>query len=87
MNAKRLCEVMERCGWGSTALGVLLGYSRQGVVQWRRGRVKIPGEVSEWLDYMDRIFASCPPPVRSARDEDDAVADVKPAPIDFDDDL
>ena len=85
MKGSRVRKIMDDMSMTASGFAEKLGYTRQGVVQWRTGRNRVPDDVSLWLVELEVWLAAHPYPVRRVRE--DAVADVKPAPIDFDDDL
>lgn len=64
MDAATLKAVMDRMGWGATALARHLGYRAQGVDQWISGRVKVPDHVAVWIRSADVWLSANPPPKR-----------------------
>ena len=64
MEATRLIEITDRCGLKFSSFARLMGCSRDRIEQWRRhtNRVAIPGDVAEWLEWLDRTLAENPPP-------------------------
>lgn len=64
MNAKELDQILTRTGVGPTLLADRTGYTRQGVEQWRRGRVSVPEPIAAWLTQLAEWLDENPPPQR-----------------------
>jgi transcriptional regulator with XRE-family HTH domain len=62
--SKRLTTI----GWSQRGVAKRLGLGEQTIRQWLAGKVKIPPDVSLWLDKLARFHERHPPPKRSVKD-------------------
>ena len=71
MKAVRVVKIMNDACMSTTRFASRLGYTRQGVVQWRSGRNRVPEPVALWLAKLEAWLASNPFPVRRVKELDD----------------
>lgn len=64
MTPEQLVEKLEITGWGMQTMANKFRYTRQGVEQWKNGRVRIPQPVAEWLKAHAEWMLANPPPTR-----------------------
>lgn len=72
MTPARLLECLAVLAWSKSGLAKQLGRPEATVRQWERGLVRIPEDVAEWLEIRAEHAAKYPPPVRPARDPENA---------------
>lgn len=64
MTPTRLRECLNALQWSQRGIARVLDRQEGTIRQWARGVVRIPGDVSEWLETIMR----CKPPVRQNND-------------------